>query len=148
MKRFPLIRRLYVSQPALASTSHGGSSARQVDLEPLLEWVDLAPDCVGADRIEGVLLGLAQVAAQVVAGAEAASLTLVGADGRLSTPEFTAALAQQMDAAQYDADQGPCVDAASATERTALLVSDLADQARWPALASQSPAPGARSCCR
>jgi hypothetical protein len=34
----------------------------------------------------------------VVGGAEAASLTLVGAGGALSTPECTGALAKQMDA--------------------------------------------------
>lgn len=117
-----------------------------MDLEPLVEWVDLAPDCVGADRVEGVLLGLAQVACQVVAGAEAASLTLVGAAGKLSTPEFTGALAEQMDALQYDAAQGPCVEAASATQWTKILVTDLQDQTRWPALAGQGAAvAGARS---
>ena len=133
-----------MSQPSSANTSHGGSSARNIDLEPLLEWVDLAPDCVGADRVEGVLLGLAQVALDVVAGAEAASLTLVGAGGALSTPEFTGALAQQMDALQHDAAQGPCVEAASATEWTAILVTDLQDETRWPAIAGEGVA-GARS---
>ena len=140
-----------MSQPALASTSDDGAS-RQVDLEPLnldLEplaaWVDLAPDCVGADRVEGVLLGLAQVAWQVVAGAEAASLTLVGAGGTLWSPEFTGPLAKQMDTLQYDAAQGPCVDAAAATEWTAILVTDLADQTQWPELAGRRGAAPAGS---
>lgn len=133
-----------MSEAVAATTSEGGSGARNIDLEPLLEWVDLAPDCVGADRVEGVLLGLAQVALDVVVGAEAASLTLVGA-GTLSTPEYTGALAKQMDSMQYDADQGPCVEAASATQWTAILVTDLQDETRWPAIADLGTISGARS---
>jgi GAF domain-containing protein len=81
----------------------------------------------------------------VVVGAEAASLTLVGSDGTLSTPEFTGVLAKHMDSLQYDADQGPCVEAASAKQWTKILVTDLQDQTLWPALAGQSAASGARS---
>jgi GAF domain-containing protein len=133
-----------VSETVAVNTPEGGSGAGNFDLEPLLEWVDLAPDCVGVDRVEGVLLGLAQVALDVVVGAEAASLTLVGA-GTLSTPEFTGALAKQMDSMQYDAAQGPCVEAASATQWTAILVTDLQDETRWPAIADLGTISGARS---
>ena len=119
-----------MSQPPSASITDIGSPARNIDLEPLVEWVDLAPACVGADRVEGVLLGLAQVAAQVVTGAEAASLTLVGAADTLSTPEFTGALAKQMDALQYDAAQGPCVEAATATQWTAMATQTVIGQPR------------------
>jgi len=116
-----------------------------MDLEPLLAWGDLAPASVDPDRVEGVLLGLAQVALEVVHGAEAASLTLVGAGGTLSTPVFTGALAEQMDSMQYDAAQGPCVEAASATQWTAILVTDLQDDTRWPAIADLGTISGALS---
>jgi len=134
----------HVSQPPSA-TSHGGSSGRNIDLDPLLEWGDLASAAVGTNRVEGVLLGLAQVAMEVVHGAEAASLTLVTAGGALSTPEFTGALAKQMDSMQYDAVQGPCVEAATATRWTAILVSDIQEETRWPTFAGPGAATGARS---
>jgi len=64
-------------------------------------------------RVEGILHGLAQVALEVVRGAEAASLTLVGAGGGWTTPAFTGDLAQRLDGAQYAAGQGPCLEAAT-----------------------------------
>ena len=134
-----------MSQPAAANTPDGGSGVRNIDLEPLLAWGDLAPARVEADRVEGILHGLAQVALQVVSGAEATSLTLVGAVGALTTPLFTGALAQRMDAMQYDAAQGPCVEAATATRWTAILVTDFRDETRWPMVAGEGVAAGARS---
>lgn len=118
---------------------------RKMDLEPLLAMGDLVPASVEADRVEGILHGLAQVAVQVVRGAEAASLTLVGAGGALATPAFTGALAERMDALQYGLNQGPCLEAATAVEWTAISVRDLQEDTRWPTLAAEGAAAVARS---
>ena len=106
---------------------------------------DLVPSDKEADRVEGILNGLAQVALGVVHGAEAASLTLVGAGGAWTTPAFTGALAERMDTMQYAVGQGPCLEAATAVQWTAVLVRDLQDETRWPALAAQGAATGVRS---
>lgn len=58
---------------------------------------------------------------------------------------FTAALAEHLDAMQHDTVQGPCVEAATATQWTAFLVSDLRDETRWLTIAAQGAAAGARS---
>ena len=114
-------------------------------LEPLLAMGDLVPVATDAKRVEGILHGLAQVAVDVVRGAEAASLTLIGPDGAWMTPAFTGPLAQRVDAMQYALGQGPCLEAATAVEWTAILVRDLPSEKRWPALAAQGAATGARS---
>jgi len=120
-------------------------TARGMVLEPLLAMGDLVPAGGEAKRVEGILHGLAQVAVDVVRGAEAASLTLVGPGGAWTTPAFTGALAQRVDAMQYAVGQGPCLEAATAVEWTAILVRDLQNEKRWPALAAQSAATGGRS---
>ncbi len=111
----------------------------------LLAMGDLARDGKEAKRVEGVLQGLAQVAVEVVRGAEAASLTLVGAGGGWTTTAFTGDLAQRLDGAQYAAGQGPCLEAATAVEWTAVIVRDLPQETRWPVLAAQGAAVGSRS---
>jgi len=100
---------------------------------------------MNVDRVEGILQGLAQVAVTVVRGVEAASLTLIAAEGTLTTSVFTSALARDMDAAQYAAGEGPCVEAATAREWTAILVEDLPDETRWPRITVDSANLGARS---
>lgn len=114
-------------------------------LAPLVAMGDLVRASQEAERVEGILNGLSQVAVEVVRGAEEASLTLVGADGAWRTPASTGSLADRLDALQYALDQGPCLDAASAGEWTAILVPDLAVEKRWPALAAQSAGEGIRS---
>lgn len=134
-----------MSQPRSGQHSTGGSTARNLDLEPLLALVDLGPASADIDRVEGVLHCLAQVAVEVVRGAEAASLTLFGADGALTTRVSTSTIAEKLDVAQYDAQEGPCLDAATAREWTAILVADLQDERRWPSFAGRGAAAGARS---
>lgn len=59
----------------------------KMDLVPLLAMGDLAPPDVEADRVRSILAGLPQVAVRVVRGAEAASLTFVGAEGSPAGPQ-------------------------------------------------------------
>jgi GAF domain-containing protein len=119
-------------------------------LVPLVAMGDLVAAGAEADRVERILQGLALVAVQVVRGAEDASLTLLGPDGKLSTPFFTGSLADKVDAVQYAVGEGPCLDAANAHEWTAMVVRDLADPSgdgdtRWPTFRVQGAAAGARS---
>ena len=119
--------------------------AKGVVPEPLLAMGDLVQAAKEAKRVELILYGLAQVAVDVVRGAEAASLTLVGGGGGWTTPAFTGELAQRLDGMQYALGEGPCLVAATAVKWTAILVRDLPEETRWPALAAQGAAAGARS---
>ena len=134
-----------MSQPQFTEQFNDGAGVRNMALDPLLALGDLVPAPVGSDRVEDILHGLPQIAMGVVSGAEAASLTLIGADGTPTTPVFTSVLAQGMDAVQYEAEEGPCLEAATAAQWTAILVEDLQDGTRWPTLAVAGAAAGARS---
>lgn len=134
-----------MSQPRSGQDPPGSSTVRNSDLEPLLALGDLGPASVDIDRVEAVLHGLAQVAADVVRGAEAASLTLVGADGALTTRVYTSTMAEHLDAVQYAAQEGPCLEAATAKQWTAILVADLRKEVRWRDFAPRGAAAGARS---
>lgn len=134
-----------MSRPHLDQHPNGESTARDMDFESLLAWGDLVPESMKPDRVESILHGLAQMAVNVVGGVEGASLTLVGADGTLTTPAFTSAMARDMDALQYETGEGPCVEAATAAEWTAILVADLGDETQWPRIAVHNDGPWARS---
>lgn len=108
-----------VSQPEFTEQFNDGAGVRNMALEPLLALGDLVAAPMGSDRVEDILHGLPQIAVGVVRGAEAASLTLIGADGAPTTPVFTSVLAQGMDAVQYQAKEGPCLEAATAEQWTA-----------------------------
>jgi len=125
-----------------------GSTLGNSDLEPLIALGDLVPNGIATGGLESTLRGLAKVAVQVVHGAEAASLTVLGADGVPRTLVFTSVLAQRMDILQYRANQGPCLQAATATEWTAVLVSDLRTETRWPAINAEGPRLSHARCCR
>ncbi len=134
-----------MSQPEFTEQFNDGVGVRNMALEPLLALGDLVAAPVGSDRVEDILHGLPQIAVGVVRGADAASLTLIGADGAPTTPVFTSVLAQGMDALQYEVKEGPCLEAVTADQWTAILVEDLQDGTRWPTLAVASAAAGARS---
>ena len=105
-----------MSQPEFTEQFKDGTGVRNTALEPLLALGDLVAAPVGSDRVEDILRGLPHIAVGVIRGAEAASLTLIGADGAPTTPVFTSVLAQGMDAIQYQAKEGPCLEAATAEQ--------------------------------
>jgi len=87
---------------------------------------------LGDEHRRGELLELiVALAPAVVPGTEHASITLTGPTG-LSTPAASGVLPRQIDAFQYEAGQGPCIDATR--EGRTVVVRDLATEARWPRL--------------
>jgi|GEM_PF-2989199 len=134
-----------VSRHPVQARLRRGSGLKNSDLEPLIALGDLVPNGIDTGGLEGTLLGLEKVAVQVVHGAEAASLTVVGSEDVPRTLVFTSVLAQMMDVLQYRANKGPCLQASTATEWTAVLVSDLRTETRWPAITAEGPAAMARS---
>lgn len=82
----------------------------------------------------GVLATAVRLAPVVVPAAQHASVTVVEAE-RLRTAAATGPVADEVDAAQYEAGEGPCVEAA----RTGVpaLVADLDREHRWPRFATR-----------
>jgi len=100
----------------------------------------IAENLYAADSFDDVLLRIAQTAVSTVAGCDMASVTL-GDQGSYQTAATTDSAASAVDQAQYDADEGPSLDAVDAPVVYAQSFPD----SRWPTLASRPVDQGAQS---
>jgi GAF domain-containing protein len=97
---------------------------------------------LGETDLEGVLKTIAELAKATVPGADEVSVTLVRGTGPV-TAAFTAELALALDEAQYEREDGPCLEAA-ATLQT-LVTAHTDGESRWPAWARRAREAGVRS---
>jgi len=92
----------------------------------------VAEHLYAADSFDAVLLRIAQTAVSTVTGCEMASVTL-SERGVYRTAATTDATASGVDQAQYDAQEGPCLDAVE----TPIVYAQSFPDSRWPTLASR-----------
>ena len=85
---------------------------------------------------------VADLAVEQLSGCDIAGVTLVR-DGQATTAVFTDEQAPEIDRAQYDADEGPCL--AAYRNGVILRIDDTMDDDRWPAFASAAFSHGVRS---
>lgn len=100
----------------------------------------IAEHLYDAESTDEVLARIAEAAVATVAGSGAASVTLREA-GSYRTTGSTAAAATEIDQAQYDADEGPCLDAVS----TPVVAAPSYPDERWPRLGTAPPDHGMQS---
>jgi len=81
------------------------------------------------DVVDGALRLVVALAKATVSGADGASVTLLR-HGRLGTVAASDQIVSEMDAEQYDAGQGPCVDAA--IQGRWFHAGSLEEETRWP----------------
>ena len=93
-----------------------------------------------AESTEEVLARISRAAVATVAGSGAASVTVLEA-GSYRTTGSTAQAATEIDQAQYDADEGPCLDAVNSPMVAAPSYPD----ERWPRLGTAPPDHGMQS---
>ena len=82
------------------------------------------------DNLQAALHRVASAGCELLANAEAASITIIER-GRPTTIASTSPAAVAVDDAQYNADDGPCLTAAR--EELTIVIDDIADDHRWPA---------------
>lgn len=82
-----------------------------------------------AGSVSETLQRIVALAVETVDGCDLAGVFVV-ADGKVTTPASTDTLVIQLDGLQFEADEGPCLDAVS--ERGVFYAVDLLDDARWP----------------
>ncbi|WP_256794285.1 ANTAR domain-containing protein [Terrabacter sp. Ter38] len=95
-------------------------------------FAEVAEHLYAADSFDEVLSRIAQAAVSTVAGCQMASVTLKQG-GAFRTAATTALAASAVDEAQYDAREGPCLDAVD----EALVYARAFPDTRWPTLASR-----------
>ena len=100
----------------------------------------IAEHLYDAETTDEVLARIAEAAVATVSGSGAASVTLREA-GSYRTTGSTAAAATEIDQAQYDADEGPCLDAVT----TPMVAAPSYPDERWPRLGTAPPDHGMQS---
>ena len=114
--------------------------------EPLLELesnlVQVAISLFAPGTVEGTLQKIVELAELAVDGCEAAGI-LLSDSGTLTTAAASSPLAIEIDQMQIDANEGPCL--AAATQATTVYAHDLIDDPRWPTFAAAATAAGIRT---
>jgi GAF domain-containing protein len=104
--------------------------------------LSLARILFAGQSVDETLDAVAHLAQQSIPGCDAASVTVMH-DGRPSTTVSTAAMAWDVDQHQYDADEGPCLEAVRL--QTIVRVDSYLDEGRWPRLVPAAIEHGVRS---
>jgi hypothetical protein len=104
-------------------------------------FAEIACSFMESESFDDLLTQIAETAVATVTGCELSSITLREADGRLRTPVTTDEDALAVDRAQYEAAEGPCLDA---LDETFVRVDALPD-ARWPRLGERPIERGVRA---
>lgn len=96
------------------------------------QFAALTRALLDATTVAEVLEQVVVAAHRIVRGADLVSITLRSPDGAFHTPVETEALARELDQAQYDTGEGPCVDAARLNGPGHVRSDDLAHEPAWP----------------
>ena len=101
----------------------------RTSLELAETFADVARALLDADDVEATLKKITTLAVETIDGCDHAGVSLVQGR-RISTPASSDAVPGQVDAIQYQTDQGPCLDAIR--EHETFKIDDLAKEDRWP----------------
>jgi len=105
-----------------------------------MAFADIAEQLYDADSFDDVLLRIAEAAVSTVAGCRMASVTLSEGSG-YQTAASTDSAATAVDQAQYQAHEGPCLDAFDAP----MVYAQSFPDERWPTLGSRPTEAGVQS---
>lgn len=100
---------------------------------------------LGARTVVAALQQVVDTAAAVVPAADLVSVTLRAPDGEFFTPVETDAIATELDRAQYQEQDGPCLDVASPDGPGYVTSPDLTVEPRWPRFSRASVGHGLRA---
>jgi ANTAR domain len=116
---------------------------RQADAPPTrlaMVFADIAEQLYEADSFDDVLSRIAEAAVSTIAGCRMASVTLCERSG-YRTAASTDPAATEVDQAQYQLHEGPCLDAVDAP----MVYAQSFPDERWPTLASRPTESGVQS---
>jgi len=121
-------RELRLRAERLGWGAEASDEAKRIAL-PALVFAEIADQLYAADTYDEVLRRIAEAAVATVSGGDLASVTQ-RADGRYRTASSTSRRATAVDGEQFDAGEGPCLDALT---KPLVEVPAFPDE-RWPVL--------------
>src|SRR3954469_32188 len=130
----------------MAHPRHAGTQADMTSNHTPIDAKDafaqLGRIVLGEQPLESVLDQVVRIARQVLPVPTEASITLIAGD-KPSTVAFTSDTALALDERQYEAERGPCVDAAMSGHL--IRIPDMRVEERWPRFAQAATAQGVLS---
>lgn len=108
-------------------------------------FADLTAALLDAQTVHEVLERVVGATQTMVPEADIVSVTLRTPDGRFHTPVHTDPLAIELDRAQYELREGPCVSAADPNGPAAAESADLGTDSQWPGFAAAATGLGVAS---
>jgi transcriptional regulator with GAF, ATPase, and Fis domain len=116
----------------MAAGAETGHDAREVEPgDDLLERLaSIALALAEAETFDQTIQRVVDLAQQFLEHCDGASLMLIGRGGHVDTPACSSETAFANDQAQYEAGQGPCMDAIE--DHQTIILRDLRTEERWP----------------
>jgi GAF domain-containing protein len=102
----------------------------------------ISAELLGEPRLEPTLQRVVDPAVETIAGCDFAGISL-RRDKTVSTPASTNCLVNELDQAQYDLSEGPCLDAIWVED--IYRINDMSHEHRWPNWAPRAAALGVNS---
>jgi len=110
----------------------------------LADLIAAAAKSINAPRGVGERLrAVAETAPGTIPGFDAASISLTSRDGPVATRAATGPLVEELDALQYRAQEGPCLDAL--LQPGPVLVPAVRHEQRWPSYVPRAVAAGVKA---
>lgn len=129
------------STPPPAAPPRATDDRTQDDL--LTQLAEIAQQLADTDTLDELLQLIVELGTDHVDGCDGTSLMLVGPNRTISTPAYSSRVAYESDLAQYETDEGPCLDALR--DDATYLIDDLETEERWPAYRARALELGVRS---
>src|SRR5438445_5256041 len=107
-------------------------------------FAELSQTLFAGGDVDAVLENLLARARATVGGCDHASISMLGARGRITTPVATDPLCVELDEYQYESGEGPCVEAVR-EPAPAVYSPDLASDERWPVFGPRAAGRGVGS---
>ena len=133
----------HAERTTTATDREESAKRRQADAPPTrlaMAFAGIAEQLYDAESFDDVLQRIAEAAVSTVAGCRMATVTLTEGNG-YRTAASTELSATAVDHAQYQSDEGPCLDAVDAP----MVYAQAFPDERWPALASRPTESGVHS---
>ncbi|TDQ54184.1 GAF and ANTAR domain-containing protein [Actinorugispora endophytica] len=106
-------------------------------------FAEVARGLIAHEALPNVLDAIVRLAVETVDGCEEAGVLVLDRRRDFETPSASGDLVRESDRAQFECDEGPCLDAAR--NESSFLVPDMAAETRWPRYRPRAVALGVAS---
>lgn len=119
------------------------SDDEQSEHDLLEQLAEIARRLSEADDLDQLLQLIVDLGEGYLEGCDGVSMMMIGKNRTVSSPAYSSRIAYESDLAQYEADEGPCLDALR--DHAVYQIDDLETETRWPEYRARALSLGVRS---